>query len=221
MTIIRDKQVPGALGPWYPEEGVADRDQAYAYIAEYFPQILSGPNSIGTQIQMSPEIMLESKKNRRFKEPFIAKGKVVDNADSVFELRYYHPRELGGYDWALQFYDRDANFFLAWDGMHGVGSAGVYGNFVDRVDFHFDAETRRLGIKSLPMSKYMFEMTVPFTSDAELSGRLKRFTREHGRGIVLDHAVFTRNLLVLSGNINDGRPGQIAIPSSVTPRRFT
>ena len=225
--------------PPFPKEGAKKPDMALAYIAEYFPQVLSGPNTIGTELSSDPTLEVLPKTELQSYERFISKA-------GPHELRYFISQHASE-KWHLQYTlsqtsifrggGNRSKFFLQWEGKVGSGSGGVYGNFVDQIDFEFDAQKRLFCAGSMSGGYWSlkesidsdgFPQKLQEVSEASYQQRLRllnpniyKTDKEGAKGLVKISNAFTKkdNILVL--NIEDGQgEGQISFPSTVTPRRF-
>ncbi|MEK7166117.1 MAG: hypothetical protein AAB874_04910 [Patescibacteria group bacterium] len=218
MTILRDKQVTGGdTGSWYPDEGVTDRDQAIAYLAQYFPDILTGANSVGLVFQKAHKIILAPKLERTHDEPFMA---IANSGGDIHTLRYFYPDES---KWELQYILGYPNtkFVLAWEAPKGHNSRSVYGNYVDQVDFKYSPDGGRLRVRSELDGRWNLETSI-YVSD--LSKQLFDLSQSIPAGVQLIHFNTRDRLLVVDVKVSTGfgrsNSGKISFPHTVTPSRF-
>ena len=234
MGIKRETAMPNYEGAWYPEEGVKDPNKSLAYISEYFPGILSGPNSIGLELKNNSNLQILPAQKLGLFDRFIAEA-------GVHRLRYYHREHLGTRGWALQYIKGQKSqvsrteFFLSWGGMIGYESSGVYGNFVDQIDFKYDNLDRVIRVGSKAGGTWEFEMNI---NSPDLASGLHEVTEksrqeslrtirdsqhsaEAKKRLVRINNAFTRGENILVLDVEDTRgEGQIAIPASIKPTRF-
>jgi hypothetical protein len=227
MAIRKDRDLGESQGPWYPEAGVKNRAEALAYIAEYFPGILAGPNTIGPNFSENQSLHLLPKGRLQHDDRFIAEA-------GQHQLRYFL-KSLEMNEWELQ-YSHDykpgkPDFFLAWKGKFGSAPPGLHINFVDQLNLYINVKEGKFCALSMGRDSWKLEESI---NSPDLSAKIQKLSKQtyeerfklekewperRERLVIINNVSTDNNLLVLDVE-NDKGEGQIAIPTIVTPTRF-